>query len=56
MEAILNRVSAQFNNDDRIYYGKLTLSFEQLDKYFVSTEGADSAIRTIYSHLYFCQH
>ena len=40
-EAILNRVSAQFNNDDRIYYGKLTLSFEQLDKYFVSTEGAE---------------
>ncbi len=38
---ILNRVSAQFNNDDKIYFGKVNMVLEQNKKYFISTEGTE---------------
>lgn len=37
---ILNNVSSLFNKDQRIYFGKVILSAESLDKYFVTTEGS----------------
>lgn len=38
---ILNRVSAQFNNDDSIYYGKVNFVMEFNKKCFLTTEGTE---------------
>lgn len=40
-EDLVNRVSAEFLKDNRIYFGKVSLSLETLVKYYIATDGTE---------------
>ncbi len=40
-KSIINRVSALFNKDPKIYFSQVSISIENLNKYFVNTEGSE---------------
>lgn len=49
---ILNRVSELFNRDPQIFFGKVYLAMEHLDKYFIASDGTELRHSSPYIRIY----